>query len=81
MVTLRTIRCTFVVCVMMFLNIKSSEEVKITLIESAVAKGAVCLDGSPPAYQFDKGFGDGVNNWLVHMPVCWKLSTRYIFTK
>uniref|UniRef100_A0A251V9M0 Pectin acetylesterase n=1 Tax=Helianthus annuus TaxID=4232 RepID=A0A251V9M0_HELAN len=53
---------------MLFLNIKSSEEVKITLIESAVAKGAVCLDGSPPAYQFDKGFGDGVNNWLVHMP-------------
>ncbi|KAF5815465.1 putative pectinacetylesterase/NOTUM [Helianthus annuus] len=81
MVTLRTIRCTFVVCVMLFLNIKSSEEVKITLIESAVAKGAVCLDGSPPAYQFDKGFGDGVNNWLVHMPVCRKLSTRYIFTK
>ncbi|KAI3804600.1 hypothetical protein L1987_26275 [Smallanthus sonchifolius] len=44
-----------------------SEEVGITIIESAVAKGAVCLDGSPPAYQLDKGFGDGVNNWLVHI--------------
>ncbi|GKD91294.1 pectin acetylesterase 8-like protein, partial [Tanacetum coccineum] len=39
----------------------------IAVIESAVAKGAVCLDGSPPAYQFDKGSGDGANNWLVHI--------------
>lgn len=30
----------------------------------------VCLDGSPPAYHFDKGFGTGVNNWLVHIEVC-----------
>ncbi|XP_076892695.1 pectin acetylesterase 7-like [Bidens hawaiensis] len=62
-----TLRWTFVVCVMLFLNIQSSVEVKVTIIESAVAKGAVCLDGSPPAYQFDQGFGDGINNWLVHM--------------
>ncbi|KAE8733818.1 Pectin acetylesterase 8 [Hibiscus syriacus] len=25
------------------------------------------LDGSPPAYHFDKGSGTGVNNWIVHM--------------
>ncbi|GMP91678.1 hypothetical protein CsSME_00042268 [Camellia sinensis var. sinensis] len=25
-----------------------------------------CLDGSPPAYHLDKGFGAGINNWLVH---------------
>lgn len=30
----------------------------------------VCLDGSPPAYHFDKGFGAGVNNWLIHIEVC-----------
>ena len=30
---------------------------------------AVCLDGSPPAYHFDKGFGAGINNWLVHIDV------------
>lgn len=30
----------------------------------------VCLDGSAPAYQFDEGFGEGVNNWLVHLEVC-----------
>ncbi|KAI3950177.1 hypothetical protein MKW92_044491 [Papaver armeniacum] len=40
--------------------------VGITYIENAVAKGAVCLDGSPPAYHMDKGFGAGINNWLVH---------------
>ncbi|KAK1430795.1 hypothetical protein QVD17_13810 [Tagetes erecta] len=48
-------------------KIQTSSGVKLTVIESAVAKGAVCLDGSPPAYQFDKGFGNGVNNWLVHI--------------
>uniref|UniRef100_A0A7N0TB92 Pectin acetylesterase n=1 Tax=Kalanchoe fedtschenkoi TaxID=63787 RepID=A0A7N0TB92_KALFE len=37
----------------------------ITYLHSAVAKGAVCLDGSPPAYHFDKGIGAGANNWLL----------------
>ncbi|GFY95207.1 pectinacetylesterase family protein [Actinidia rufa] len=37
--------------------------VGITYVENAVAKGAVCLDGSPPAYHIDKGFGAGINNW------------------
>ncbi|XP_057780392.1 pectin acetylesterase 8-like isoform X2 [Salvia miltiorrhiza] len=41
--------------------------VDITYVESVVAKGAVCLDGSPPAYHFDNGFGAGINNWLVHI--------------
>ncbi|PIA57427.1 hypothetical protein AQUCO_00600270v1 [Aquilegia coerulea] len=41
--------------------------VDITYVENAVAKGAVCLDGSPPAYHFDKGFGAGINNWLIHI--------------
>ncbi|KAB1223091.1 hypothetical protein CJ030_MR2G013650 [Morella rubra] len=41
--------------------------VGITYVENAVAKGAVCLDGSPPAYHWDKGVGAGVNNWLVHV--------------
>ncbi|XP_072989149.1 pectin acetylesterase 8-like [Typha latifolia] len=41
--------------------------VPMTILTSAVAKGAVCLDGSPPAYHFSPGFGSGMNNWLVHM--------------
>ncbi|PWA92030.1 protein kinase superfamily protein [Artemisia annua] len=45
----------------------TSQVVPITIIEGAVAKGAACLDGSPPAYQFDAGSGDGVNNWLLHI--------------
>uniref|UniRef100_A0A0D6QVS9 Pectin acetylesterase n=1 Tax=Araucaria cunninghamii TaxID=56994 RepID=A0A0D6QVS9_ARACU len=39
--------------------------VNLTVLHDAVAKGAVCLDGSPPAYYFDNGFGSGANNWLV----------------
>ncbi|THU74015.1 hypothetical protein C4D60_Mb04t28900 [Musa balbisiana] len=41
--------------------------VDITYVESAIPKGAVCLDGSPPAYHLSAGFGSGVNNWLVHL--------------
>ncbi|CAH9080814.1 unnamed protein product [Cuscuta epithymum] len=40
--------------------------VDITYVESAVPKGAVCLDGSPPAYHMDRGSGAGVNNWLIN---------------
>ncbi|XP_071730468.1 pectin acetylesterase 8-like isoform X2 [Rutidosis leptorrhynchoides] len=52
---------------MIFLILQCSEAVNLTILQSAVAKGAVCLDGSPPAYQLDKGFGDGVNSWLVDL--------------
>ncbi|KAF7090524.1 hypothetical protein CFC21_093259 [Triticum aestivum] len=40
--------------------------VDITYVESAVAKGAVCLDGSPPAYHLARGSGSGASSWLVH---------------
>ena len=32
-------------------------------------KIAVCLDGSLPGYHFQKGFGSGSNNWLLHVEV------------
>jgi len=41
--------------------------VNITVLKNAVAKGAVCLDGSPPAYHLHRGHGTGANNWLVHL--------------
>ncbi|KAJ8512968.1 hypothetical protein OPV22_003402 [Ensete ventricosum] len=41
--------------------------VDITYVKSAIPKGAVCLDGSPPAYHLSPGFGSGVNSWLVHL--------------
>ncbi|KAK9699093.1 hypothetical protein RND81_08G152300 [Saponaria officinalis] len=56
----------FQVCLMMLLSVNGFQ-VPITFVQDAVAKGGVCLDGSPPAYHFDKGSGAGVNNWLIHM--------------
>ncbi|XP_030472075.1 pectin acetylesterase 8-like [Syzygium oleosum] len=55
-------------CVILSIQILLKSEafnVGITYVQNAVAKGAVCLDGSPPAYHFDKGFGAGANNWLI----------------
>ncbi|KAF2316095.1 hypothetical protein GH714_040996 [Hevea brasiliensis] len=43
------------------------DSIPITIVETAKARGAVCLDGSPPAYHIDKGYGSGINNWIVHM--------------
>ncbi|KAM7490930.1 hypothetical protein LguiA_033851 [Lonicera macranthoides] len=54
------------VCFVILLATQGSA-VDITYLESGKAKGAVCLDGSAPAYQFDKGVGEGANNWLVHL--------------
>ncbi|KAK4744879.1 hypothetical protein SAY87_011191 [Trapa incisa] len=59
-----------VVLLVNFLVVQLSAEgitlVGITYVTDAVTKGAVCLDGSPPAYHFSEGFGAGINNWLVH---------------
>lgn len=44
-----------------------AEFVNITYVESGVAKGAVCLDGSPPAYHLSRGSGSGNNSWLVQI--------------
>lgn len=41
--------------------------VGLTLIEGAAAKGALCLDGSLPAYHLHRGSGSGANNWLIHL--------------
>ncbi|KAL8513301.1 hypothetical protein ACS0TY_019487 [Phlomoides rotata] len=37
------------------------------IIETAVARGAVCLDGKPPSYNFFEGSGTGFNNWIVYL--------------
>ncbi|XP_024627184.1 pectin acetylesterase 5 [Medicago truncatula] len=29
--------------------------------------GALCLDGTAPGYHFQKGFGSGSRNWLLHL--------------
>ncbi|KAH0732724.1 hypothetical protein KY290_003571 [Solanum tuberosum] len=54
----------FFVCLLIFVRTESLL-VNITILETAVAKGAVCLDGTPPAYHLDRGSGPGVNNWVI----------------
>ncbi|KAE8677500.1 Pectin acetylesterase 8 [Hibiscus syriacus] len=54
----------FTTCKLKFLD---GVYVPITYVQSAIAKGAVCLDGSPPAYHWDKGFGTGINSWLIQL--------------
>ncbi|KAK3006611.1 hypothetical protein RJ639_017247, partial [Escallonia herrerae] len=54
------------VCLLILWRTESSS-VDITIVEDALAKGAVCSDGSPSAYQYAKGVGEGINNWLVHL--------------
>ncbi|KAM0877913.1 hypothetical protein ACQ4PT_035204 [Festuca glaucescens] len=45
----------------------AAELVELTLLANAQEKGAVCLDGSPPAYQLRRGFGTGTRSWLVNL--------------
>ncbi|CAA0820561.1 Pectin acetylesterase 7, partial [Striga hermonthica] len=40
-------------------------EVNVTILESATAIGAVCLDGSPPSYAMDQGSGSGSSSWVI----------------
>ncbi|KAK4344037.1 hypothetical protein RND71_037131 [Anisodus tanguticus] len=63
------------VCSLTFITIECAKvtqspniyNVTKTIVHSAVSKGAVCLDGSPPAYYFVPGFGEGVGNWIVQL--------------
>ncbi|OIT32580.1 pectin acetylesterase 8, partial [Nicotiana attenuata] len=41
--------------------------VNITIVHSATAQGAVCLDGSPPAYHLDRGHGSGLRSWIIEL--------------
>lgn len=37
--------------------------------ESLFLNCTVCLDGSPPAYAYVEGYGNGSTNWIVLMEV------------
>ncbi|XP_066311572.1 pectin acetylesterase 5-like [Miscanthus floridulus] len=45
----------------------SPELIELTLLTGAREKGAVCLDGSPPGYHFQRGFGSGSRSWIVYL--------------
>ncbi|XP_028775468.1 pectin acetylesterase 5-like [Neltuma alba] len=46
---------------------QNDDLVDLTLLRNAKDRGAFCLDGSLPGYHFQKGFGSGSNNWLLHI--------------
>ncbi|KAE8696579.1 Pectin acetylesterase 5 [Hibiscus syriacus] len=48
-------------------DLSAHDLVPLTLLHRAKATGALCLDGSLPGYHFQKGFGSGSNNWLLHI--------------
>ncbi|BAF06975.2 Os01g0892500 [Oryza sativa Japonica Group] len=41
--------------------------VELILLTGAQEKGAVCLDGSPPGYHLQRGFGSGEHSWLIYL--------------
>eukprot|EP00794_Sanderia_malayensis_P014250 gene14250-15736_t len=43
-----------------------NENMHLYRVYDAIAKGAVCLDGTPPAYYLRPGKGLGVNRWIIH---------------
>ncbi|KAJ6327653.1 hypothetical protein OIU78_014505 [Salix suchowensis] len=55
-----------VVCVLTLLKTEGAS-IPLTIVQTAAARGAVCLDGSPPGYHFERGSGSGIDSWLVHM--------------
>ncbi|CAK9184204.1 unnamed protein product [Ilex paraguariensis] len=44
-----------------------NEGVPFTSLRNAKDRGAYCLDGSIPGYHFQKGFGSGSDNWVLHI--------------
>ncbi|KAL6533697.1 hypothetical protein OROHE_013530 [Orobanche hederae] len=57
------------ICLLILLNTQlvRSDSSPIRWIPSAVSKGAVCMDGSPPAYSHEKGYESGANNWFIYI--------------
>ncbi|GER30538.1 pectinacetylesterase family protein [Striga asiatica] len=55
----------FTCFLIILLKVKTDTEVDVTILESATAIGAVCLDGSPPSYAMDQGSGSGSSSWVI----------------
>ncbi|WCJ28987.1 Pectinacetylesterase family protein [Euphorbia peplus] len=59
--------CCLLICLFLVVKSQAALNIPITILQSAKAKGAVCLDGSPPAYFMEKGTGTGINSWIILM--------------
>ncbi|KAH6801384.1 hypothetical protein C2S52_001848 [Perilla frutescens var. hirtella] len=53
--------------IVMKAQVNGDTNVTITFLENAISKGAVCLDGSAPAYSYVEGFGNGSHSWVVYL--------------
>ncbi|CAA0831889.1 Pectin acetylesterase 11 [Striga hermonthica] len=58
--------CLFIVVLINAPRVRS-EFATLTYLDSAVSKGAVCLNGGPPGYYLLEGSGSGVNNWMIYL--------------
>ncbi|RAL38452.1 hypothetical protein DM860_002430 [Cuscuta australis] len=47
------------------MKIEGMVNVTLTVVDSALSTGAVCLDGSAPGFYYDMGYGEGANNWVI----------------
>ncbi|KAL8141716.1 hypothetical protein V2J09_014748 [Rumex salicifolius] len=61
------VKFVVILAIISYVGISEARFVPISFVTDAVAKGAVCMDGSPPAYHLDRGFDSGVDNWLLHI--------------
>jgi len=54
----------------------------LTLLTEAAQSGAVCLDGTPGAYYFRQGWGDGANKWFIfHEAGAWCFSLEHCYAR
>ncbi|KAG6425297.1 hypothetical protein SASPL_115725 [Salvia splendens] len=68
------LKCITMDCLLIFTllvtkihHVHGDTNVTVTFLDTAISKGAVCLDGSAPAYSYVEGFGTGSHSWIVYL--------------
>jgi len=56
----------FYVIAILLVHLVYGQQATLTLLTTEVPNGAVCLDGSPAAYYYRPGTGDGAKKWFLH---------------
>eukprot|EP00435_Cladocopium_sp_Y103_P065211 s670_g27.t1 len=60
-------RSWLILCCLLPVEAGDFDSWSLVLLEDALKdKGAACLDGSPPGYFIEKGWGSGERKWIVH---------------
>ncbi|XP_019186387.1 PREDICTED: pectin acetylesterase 8-like [Ipomoea nil] len=67
----KTLVCLFFMFICVNIKINSAcmtgPTLNVSITRLINDKGALCLDGTPPAYFLDQGEGDGINNWVIYL--------------